>query len=55
MSEEKSPRLHRRRMGEQDDPKMIGLWKIGRTIGKGSQGAFNFLLTTSCPDQSRSL
>ncbi|KIM83127.1 hypothetical protein PILCRDRAFT_819894 [Piloderma croceum F 1598] len=38
MSEEKSPRLHRRRMGEQDDPKMIGLWKIGRTIGKGSQG-----------------
>lgn len=22
-----------------DDPKMIGLWKIGRTIGQGSSGA----------------
>ncbi len=21
-----------------DDPKMIGYWKVGRTIGKGSSG-----------------
>ncbi|KII87421.1 hypothetical protein PLICRDRAFT_112541 [Plicaturopsis crispa FD-325 SS-3] len=27
-----------RRNKEADDPKMIGLWKIGRTIGKGSSG-----------------
>ncbi|KAF8433219.1 kinase-like domain-containing protein [Boletus edulis BED1] len=27
------PRKHR-----EDDPKMIGLWKVGRTIGKGSSG-----------------
>ncbi|CCM02446.1 uncharacterized protein FIBRA_04545 [Fibroporia radiculosa] len=27
-----------RRNKKQDDPKMIGLWKVGRTIGKGSSG-----------------
>ncbi|KAH9839832.1 kinase-like domain-containing protein [Rhodofomes roseus] len=27
-----------RRNKKEDDPKMIGLWKIGRTIGKGSCG-----------------
>ncbi|KAG9309519.1 Pkinase-domain-containing protein [Chiua virens] len=31
------PRLPRKHRGE-DDPKMIGLWKVGRTIGKGSSG-----------------
>lgn len=28
------PRLSKR----EGDPKMIGLWKVGRTIGKGSSG-----------------
>ncbi|KZT10095.1 Pkinase-domain-containing protein [Laetiporus sulphureus 93-53] len=27
-----------RRNRKDDDPKMIGLWKVGRTIGKGSSG-----------------
>ncbi|OBZ73948.1 Serine/threonine-protein kinase HSL1 [Grifola frondosa] len=27
-----------RRNKKDDDPKMIGLWKVGRTIGKGSSG-----------------
>ncbi|KAF9820578.1 hypothetical protein IEO21_01281 [Rhodonia placenta] len=27
-----------RRSRREDDPKMIGLWKVGRTIGKGSSG-----------------
>ncbi|KAI0366993.1 Pkinase-domain-containing protein [Pilatotrama ljubarskyi] len=27
-----------RRTGRDGDPKMIGLWKVGRTIGKGSSG-----------------
>ncbi|KAI0923775.1 hypothetical protein AcV5_009234 [Taiwanofungus camphoratus] len=27
-----------RRNKKEDDPKMIGLWKVGRTIGKGSSG-----------------
>ncbi|KAG1899572.1 kinase-like domain-containing protein [Suillus fuscotomentosus] len=31
------PRLPRRNRSG-DDPKMIGLWKVGRTIGKGSSG-----------------
>ncbi|KAF8216401.1 kinase-like domain-containing protein [Mycena galopus ATCC 62051] len=31
------PRLPRRNIGA-DDPKRIGLWKIGRTIGTGSSG-----------------
>ncbi|KAL4066024.1 kinase-like domain-containing protein [Scleroderma yunnanense] len=31
------PRLTRRDRSE-EDPKMIGLWKVGRTIGKGSSG-----------------
>ncbi|KAH8104005.1 kinase-like domain-containing protein [Cristinia sonorae] len=31
------PRIPRRGKKD-DDPKMIGLWKIGRTIGKGSSG-----------------
>ncbi|KAF8556413.1 Pkinase-domain-containing protein [Imleria badia] len=31
------PRLPRKHRSE-DDPKMIGLWKVGRTIGKGSSG-----------------
>lgn len=38
MSDAKSPRLKRNATREQDDPKVIGMWKIGRTIGKGSQG-----------------
>ncbi|TFK71355.1 Pkinase-domain-containing protein [Pluteus cervinus] len=36
MSDSDIPRLPRRNKVE--DPKMIGLWKIGRTIGKGSSG-----------------
>ncbi|KAI0058992.1 hypothetical protein BV25DRAFT_1901867 [Artomyces pyxidatus] len=37
MLDDDAPRLPRRnRKG--DDPKVIGLWKIGRTIGKGSSG-----------------
>lgn len=32
-----TPRLPRKSRKE-DDPKVIGLWKIGRTIGKGSSG-----------------
>ncbi|KAH0836330.1 Pkinase-domain-containing protein [Lanmaoa asiatica] len=31
------PRLPRKHRSE-DDPKMIGFWKVGRTIGKGSSG-----------------
>ncbi|KAH9027927.1 kinase-like domain-containing protein [Lactarius hengduanensis] len=27
-----------RKLRKEDDPKVIGLWKIGRTIGKGSSG-----------------
>jgi serine/threonine-protein kinase HSL1 (negative regulator of Swe1 kinase) len=38
MADDNPSRLKRRRTSEQDDPKMIGLWKIGRMIGKGSQG-----------------
>ncbi|KAF7972747.1 hypothetical protein HWV62_17108 [Athelia sp. TMB] len=38
MSEATSSRLKRNATREQDDPKVIGMWKIGRTIGKGSQG-----------------
>ncbi|KAL4250336.1 hypothetical protein ABKN59_005915 [Abortiporus biennis] len=37
MSDSDSARIPRRSKKE-DDPKMIGLWKIGRTIGKGSCG-----------------
>ncbi|KAH7924279.1 Pkinase-domain-containing protein [Leucogyrophana mollusca] len=37
MADDDFPRLPRRNQAE-DDPKMIGLWKIGRTIGKGSSG-----------------
>ncbi|KAJ7180576.1 kinase-like domain-containing protein [Mycena filopes] len=37
MSSEDTPRLPRRNVGA-DDPKRIGLWKIGRTIGTGSSG-----------------
>ncbi|KAH9975652.1 kinase-like domain-containing protein [Russula compacta] len=32
-----TPRLARK-LRKEDDPKVIGLWKIGRTIGKGSSG-----------------
>ena len=32
-----APRLARK-LRKEDDPKVIGLWKIGRTIGKGSSG-----------------
>ncbi|TFY67557.1 hypothetical protein EVG20_g3901 [Dentipellis fragilis] len=41
MTDYDAPRLPRKnRKG--DDPKVIGLWKIGRTIGKGSSGqSFN--------------
>ncbi|KAH7885850.1 Pkinase-domain-containing protein [Phlebopus sp. FC_14] len=35
--EDDIPRLPRKTRGE-NDPKMIGLWKVGRTIGKGSSG-----------------
>ncbi|KAF9219816.1 Pkinase-domain-containing protein [Gyrodon lividus] len=35
--EDDYPRLQRKNRGD-DDPKMIGLWKVGRTIGKGSSG-----------------
>ena len=31
------------------DPKMIGLWKVGRTIGKGSSGAFSTIIPKSIP------
>ncbi|KAF8892071.1 kinase-like domain-containing protein [Infundibulicybe gibba] len=37
MSEDSFPRMPRRNRPV-DDPKMIGLWKIGRTIGTGSSG-----------------
>ncbi|KAF7356686.1 CAMK/CAMKL/GIN4 protein kinase [Mycena venus] len=37
MSSSDIPRLPRRNVGA-DDPKRIGLWKIGRTIGTGSSG-----------------
>ncbi|KAJ7760472.1 Pkinase-domain-containing protein [Mycena metata] len=37
MSSDDTPRLPRRNLGA-DDPKRIGLWKIGRTIGTGSSG-----------------
>ncbi|KAG2123836.1 Pkinase-domain-containing protein [Suillus clintonianus] len=37
MDDDEYPRLPRRNRSE-DDPKMIGLWKVGRTIGKGSSG-----------------
>ncbi|KAG2150302.1 Pkinase-domain-containing protein [Suillus bovinus] len=37
MDDDDCPRLPRRNRTE-DDPKMIGLWKVGRTIGKGSSG-----------------
>ncbi|KAJ7816621.1 Pkinase-domain-containing protein [Mycena leptocephala] len=37
MSSPDIPRLPRRNVGA-DDPKRIGLWKIGRTIGTGSSG-----------------
>ncbi|KAJ7634098.1 kinase-like domain-containing protein [Mycena polygramma] len=37
MSSLEIPRLPRRNAGA-DDPKRIGLWKIGRTIGTGSSG-----------------
>lgn len=34
---------------DKEDPKMIGPWRIGRTIGKGSSGASDFLLhSRSC-------
>jgi hypothetical protein len=26
--------------GKKDDPKQIGAWKMGRTIGKGASGVF---------------
>ena len=29
-----------KKSGDDEDPKMIGQWKIGRTIGKGSSGQF---------------
>lgn len=35
--------LTTRRGKKEDDPKMIGLWKIGRTIGKGSCGMAEFI------------
>lgn len=37
--ENEYPTLPRQNHGE-DDPKMIGLWKVGRTIGKGSSGIY---------------
>ena len=36
-----APRLARK-LRKEDDPKVIGLWKIGRTIGKGSSGRSRF-------------
>lgn len=38
MSDAKSPRLRRNANKDTDDPKVIGMWKMGRQIGKGSQG-----------------
>jgi serine/threonine-protein kinase HSL1, negative regulator of Swe1 kinase len=32
------------KLRKEDDPKVIGLWKIGRTIGKGSSGTIAFTL-----------
>ncbi|OAX43216.1 Pkinase-domain-containing protein [Rhizopogon vinicolor AM-OR11-026] len=37
MDHDDHPRLPRRNC-DKDDPKMIGQWKVGRTIGKGSSG-----------------
>ena len=42
MSDEEYPRLPRKHRSE-DDPKMIGLWKVGRTIGKGSSGTLLYI------------
>ena len=38
-----TPRLPRK-LKKEDDPKVIGLWKIGRTIGKGSSGTSSVLV-----------
>lgn len=32
---------------EKDDPKHVGPWRIGKTIGKGSSGEYKFLLSTT--------
>lgn len=37
-----------RRNRKNDDPKVIGLWKIGRTIGQGASGKSS----PSCPPPS---
>ena len=39
------------KLRKEDDPKVIGLWKIGRTIGKGSSGTIAFS-TPSSPAES---
>ncbi|PSR72834.1 hypothetical protein PHLCEN_2v11331 [Hermanssonia centrifuga] len=43
------PRIPRRSKKD-DDPKMIGLWKIGRTIGKGSSGTWVHFLELKSAD-----
>jgi serine/threonine protein kinase len=40
------------KLRKEDDPKVIGLWKIGRTIGKGSSGTFAF---TTLPSLAESV
>jgi hypothetical protein len=44
-----TPRLASK-LRKEDDPKVIGLWKIGRTIGKGSSGTpISVVLTIDFP------
>ena len=35
------------KLRKEDDPKVIGLWKIGRTIGKGMSGTIAFTVLPS--------
>lgn len=46
-----TPRLAPK-LRKEDDPKVIGLWKVGRTIGKGSSGTSAF---TTLPSRAKSV
>jgi hypothetical protein len=50
-SMQSSPRLAPK-LRKEDDPKVIGLWKIGRTIGKGSSGTIAFTTLLSPAESS---
>lgn len=38
MADNSNPQRRSKR-SRRDDPKMIGAWKLGKTIGKGSSGS----------------